>query len=80
MGTKGAYILDKSMNILGKVPVKELPSTIRDLEGVYTVIMDGPIVGALVKEAESLNITYIIGTSNKARSRKVKLFSANELG
>jgi DNA primase len=77
-GTKGAYILNKGMNILGKVPVKELASTIKDLDGVHAVVMDGKVSQGLVKEAEPLGIRYLVGTSKDARSRKVRVLDKSD--
>jgi DNA primase len=77
-GTKGAYILNRGLNILGKVPVKELASTIKDLDGVHAVVMDGKVSQELVKEAEPLGIRYLVGTSKDARSRKVKVLEKSD--
>lgn len=59
-GTKGAYILDESNNILGKVPAMELSSTIKNLGGVNAVILDGAVNLELLKSAERSKIKYLI--------------------
>lgn len=67
IGTRGAYILDKDLNILGKVPVSELQSTIRSLkQGIHAVVFDGEIESGLVSVAEGANIHFLVGMGNKA--------------
>jgi len=82
VGTRGAYIIDQNLNILGKVPVTELASTIKSLNtGVYAVLMDGKISAELVKYAEKSNITHIIGmeTEVKAGTSKVNILIQSEI-
>ena len=43
VGTKGAYLLDKGLNVLGKVPYTELFTTIRSLTDIHSIILDGEI-------------------------------------
>lgn len=67
-GTRGACIFDQNMNILGKVPLSELSSTIKSLNGgVYALALDGVIDLDLVRLAEKVGITHLIGTTSKVR-------------
>ncbi len=69
IGTRGAYVLDKDLNILGKVPVSELQSTIKSLrQGIHAVVFDGEIDSGLVTVAEGANIHFLVGMGNKAGS------------
>src|SRR3989338_6883145 len=43
IGTRGAYILDKDYNILGKVPTSELETTLRGIKNAFAVVFDGSI-------------------------------------
>ena len=66
IGTRGAHILDEKLNLLGKVPVSELQTTIRSLSsGVYAVIFDGIIDSELVKVAEKANIIFLVSMDSK---------------
>ncbi|MBU0756441.1 MAG: DNA primase [Nanoarchaeota archaeon] len=66
IGTRGAYILDESQNILGKVPVTELESTIKSLSsGVYAIIFDGVIEKMLVSECEKIKVQFLIAMDSK---------------
>ncbi len=67
MGTRGAYILDQKMNILGKVPTIELTSTIRSLKSVFAVVFDGTVTPDIVSAAEKTSVKYIIAMNSKVR-------------
>jgi DNA primase len=74
IGTRGAYILDEKLNILGKVPVTELPSTIKSLTtGIYAVVFDGIIDKALVSVAERSTIKYIVAMDSKVDSSETRI-------
>ncbi|MFP4111736.1 MAG: DNA primase DnaG [Candidatus Woesearchaeota archaeon] len=82
VGTKGACVLDPKLNVLGKVPLSELNSTIKSFnEGVYAVILDGNVNSDLIKAAESANIKFLIGMDVKSenKSSKVSLMTINDL-
>jgi len=62
MGTRGAFILDESLNVMGKVPTTELNTTIQNVSsGIYAVILDGAIDQDLVKTAERVKVRHIVG-------------------
>jgi len=73
IGTRGACILDTKLNILGKVPLSELVTTINSVKGVYAVALDGIIERNIVLAAEKLSISYLIGMSSKVRSQDTKV-------
>ena len=67
-GTRGACIFDEKMNVLGKVPLSELSSTIKSLNGgIHALVMDGVVDLDLVRLAEKLNIKHVMGTGNKVK-------------
>ncbi len=70
IGTKGAYILDKSMNVLGKIPLSELSTTVSNLNesSAYAVVFDGSIDSDLVQLAEKAKIKVIVGMESKTAS------------
>lgn len=80
-GTRGACIFDQKLNVLGKVPLSELGSTIKSLNGgVYALAMDGPIDMDLVKVAEKLGINYLVGTSSKVKEpTKINILTDDKL-
>ena len=82
IGTRGAYILDNSMNILGKVPVTELATTIRSLNtGVYAIIFDGVADKEIVESAENSRVRYIVAMQSSVRpgTSRSTILTAEEL-
>jgi len=76
IGTKGAYILDGKLNILGKVPIPELTSTLNSLSsGVYAIALDGPADKDLVAAAEKAEARYLICTEAKARGSRTQVLT-----
>jgi DNA primase len=66
IGTRGAYLLDKEQNILGKVPTSELPTTIKNMgNSIHTIVFDGTIDRELIKFAERADIKNIVGMNSK---------------
>ncbi|MAE12926.1 hypothetical protein CMO92_00030 [Candidatus Woesearchaeota archaeon] len=69
IGTRGAYILDKNLEILGKVPVSELSSTIKSLaNGIYSIVFDGVIDKDLILVAERGNVSFLVGMDAKIKT------------
>lgn len=80
VGTKGAYILDAKLSILGKVPIPELTTTLKSLSsGVYAIVLDGSVDKELVSAAENADAKYLIGTDAKARGVKTNVITAELL-
>jgi DNA primase len=80
IGTRGAYILDKELNILGKVPGSELESTIKSLkDGIHAVVFDGEVEQQLVDVAEECNIAFLVGMSAGAKGKSVAVLTAEDL-
>ncbi len=74
IGTRGAYILDGKLNILGKVPITELGSTIKSLgNGVHAVVLDGVIDKNLLSVAEKTSIRYMVAMDAKTKLSNEKL-------
>ena len=73
VGTRGAYILDENMGLLGKVPITELPNTIRNLNSAYAVVFDGYIDRTLVNAAEISGVKYLAGMKSRVNPRETKV-------
>jgi len=73
VGTRGAYILDKELNILGKVPTSELSLTIKNLgSGIHAIIFDGTADYNIVKTAERSGIKYVIAMESTGNNNYSK--------
>ncbi len=81
IGTRGAYILDAKLNILGKVPSSELSATIKSLNsGVHAVVFDGMIEEELVDVAETCSVKYLVAMGTKVKpTGNVQILTADEL-
>ncbi|MFH1065262.1 MAG: DNA primase DnaG [Nanoarchaeota archaeon] len=82
IGTRGAYILDNNLAVLGKVPLTELISTVRSLKtGMYALIFDGTITKDLVMLAEKAGISCLVSmdTAVKQSETKIKILTTAEL-
>ncbi|MBI4980879.1 DNA primase [Candidatus Woesearchaeota archaeon] len=67
-GTRGACIFDERLNVMGKVPLSELTSTIKSLSGgVHALVLDGAIDLELARVAEKLGVAHIVATSTKIK-------------
>jgi DNA primase len=82
IGTRGAYILDKELNILGKVPITELQTTVKSLDsGMYAIVFDGVVDSELVKIAEKSNVRFLVAmtTRVKPESTQVAILTEEDL-
>jgi len=62
IGTRGAYLLDEKLNILGKVPITELTSTIKSLgSGIFAVVFDGTVTKDIALISERAGVKFVIG-------------------
>lgn len=80
VGTRGAYIVDQDMNILGKVPTSELAATVKSLgSGIHAVIMDGAPDKDMVASAEKNRVKAIVATSAGETSNRVIVVTSEQL-
>ncbi|MEK6837123.1 MAG: DNA primase DnaG, partial [Nanoarchaeota archaeon] len=81
IGTRGAYLFDEKLNILGKVPLAELQSTLRSLNNVYAIVLDGTVDGEMVRTAETAGVKCVVAMDSKVRPEETRLAVAtlNEL-
>ena len=59
-GTRAACFLDESLEILGRVPIKEMFSAMRELDA-KVIVLDGDVDQKLVNQCASNGIKYVIG-------------------
>lgn len=78
-GTSGAFILAKDLSILGKVPLKELPQTLKSLRKVYAVVIDGETNEDIIYSAERTGVRYLVARESKGQSRRVNIILESDL-
>ncbi|MBN1792482.1 DNA primase [Candidatus Woesearchaeota archaeon] len=81
IGTRGAYILDEKLNILGKVPFSELQGTLKSMKsGIYAVVFDGIVDKDLFSTAERANVSFLVAMDAKAKSAgRVTVLTSDDL-
>jgi DNA primase len=79
IGSRAAVIFDANLAELGKVPVAELSSTIKNVEGIYAVVFDGEADEVLIGAAEKTNVNVLVAMDAKSKSSKVNVFSSSDL-
>jgi len=80
-GTRAAMLFDDDMKLIGRLPVKEMFSAMRDVENVKTLVFDGEIDQKLINFASDRNIKNVVGMSRNIglRSKDVVFFAKNDL-
>lgn len=74
IGTRGAYILDSSLNILGKVPLSEFSATVSSLgSGVYAVVFDGIINREISQTAEKAGVKYLVAMDSEVSQPETRV-------
>ncbi|PIN73619.1 hypothetical protein COV20_05340 [Candidatus Woesearchaeota archaeon CG10_big_fil_rev_8_21_14_0_10_45_16] len=81
LGTRGACIFDEKLNVLGKVPMSELETTIKSLKGgIYAIAVDGTVDEDLVNTAEKYGISHVAASDSKVKdSRRVNIVTDGQL-
>lgn len=80
LGTRGAFVLDENLNILGRVPVKELADTLQNMsEGVFAIVMDGAVDPKLSRLAEAKNIKFIIAKNSTGKNGSTEVLASEDL-
>jgi DNA primase len=80
IGTRGAYILDNRLNILGKVPITELSSTLTSLRtGVFAVVLDGTVTRDLTSVAERIKVQHVIGKDSRVNGTRINVVTQKQL-
>ncbi|MDP7115522.1 MAG: DNA primase DnaG [Candidatus Woesearchaeota archaeon] len=81
IGTRGAYLVDEKLNILGKIPFTELAGTLKNVQNVQAVVFDGIIDKETVLTVEKSGAKLIFGMDSRVKPTETKLglFTVNDL-
>jgi len=79
IGARAAICLDDQFQVLGKVPVSELVSTIKNLDKVTAIVFDGDADDNIVEKAEKKNISYLICMNDKTSKTKKSTIKVSTL-
>jgi DNA primase len=80
IGSRAAVVLDENLEVLGKVPVSELSSTIKNIQGIHAVVFDGEADSNIVEAAERSGVNTIVAMDvGENKSDKLNIFSSSDL-
>ena len=82
IGTRGAFVLDDKLNVLGKVPLAELNTTLMNLKApVYALVFDGIAEKELVLSAEKSSVKFMVAMDSKVSQTEtsIKILTVNDL-
>lgn len=68
IGTRGAYLLDNNLGILGKVPLSELATSLKDIKA-YAIVADGIVTSQIASAAEDASVGIVIAKDFVQRGR-----------
>jgi 5S rRNA maturation endonuclease (ribonuclease M5) len=65
IGTRAAYLVDRDMQVVSKVPLSEIAEVLGDYSGIAAIIFDGKINQEIVDLAAQRNERYVVGMGFK---------------
>ncbi len=78
VGTRAAYLLDNNLEILGKVPLSELSSSLASIKA-YAIVADGIITTQISNNAEDTGVEIIVA-KDFVKKGNFKALTFKELG
>ncbi len=81
VGTRAAYLIDKNMHVLTKIPLSEINDVIGDFRNVYAIVFDGKINQDIVDLASAKAVPCIVamGYKEKVSSKGVNILTPKDL-
>ena len=73
IGTRGANLIDKDFNILGRVPVSEMVPTVSSMKETKIVVFDGTVDNKTLEELENTSVEFVVGMSVKGKPKTSKV-------
>lgn len=65
VGTRAAYLIDRNMVIITKLPLSELSEMINDFSNIYAIVIDGKVSQPLVDLARKRAVAVVAGMELK---------------
>lgn len=79
VGTRAACILDQNNEVLGKVPVSELPNTLKTMDNAYAVVFDGKVDFKIADIARMVGVSFLVGMEKEDIRSSVNILSRRDL-
>jgi hypothetical protein len=67
-GTRAAYLLDESWEVIGKVPVKEMFNALKEVRA-NALVFDGEIDQKLIEFCAQRGVKFVVGMKSKQKLR-----------
>jgi len=67
IGTRAAYLINKNMQILTKVPLAELSAAVEEFKNVHIVVFDGKINHDIIELSLNKGVPYLVATDFKEK-------------
>jgi DNA primase len=80
IGTRAAFMVDDKLNVLGKIPVSEIISTVKSLSsGIYAIVLDDIVEQELLNAAERANVSFLVAMDSKVKSNRLTILTTDDL-
>ena len=79
VGTRAACIFNDNCDMLGKVPVSELESTLKTIDKPYAVVFDGKVDSKLGDVAKFRGVRFLIGMEKERFPTPVAVLEKKDL-
>jgi DNA primase len=67
IGTRAAYLVDKDLQVVSKVPISEIAEIIGDFSDIYAIVFDGKVNQSIVDLADQRGVRYVVAMDFKER-------------
>lgn len=80
IGTRAAYLVDKNLQIMSKVPLSELGEIVNEFTDIYMIVVDGKLNQSIVDMAIQRKVTYLVGmdVKDEIKPGPVNVMTAND--
>ncbi len=65
IGTRAAYVIDKELQIISKVPMSEISDIVNEYSNVFAIVFDGKINQSVIDIARQRGIKFLVGMGFK---------------
>ena len=79
VGTRAACIFDAKKQLMGRVPVKELPNILRTIENPHTVVFDGKVDFEVESAARRKGVKFLVGMEKDNIISPITIVSREDL-
>jgi DNA primase len=81
IGTRAAFLIDKNLQIVSKIPLNELNEIISDFANIYAMVFDGKINQSLIDLALQRKVKCVVGMekTDNIKPGNINILTMNDL-